>query len=294
MATPALIPGRALRTASVRARGAQTFRTRRPLTDEALKPLPPSRFTPDDKERERWVIKLLPLVKQMAFQVRERLPMHIELDDLISTGVLGLVDAVRKFDARKQTKVESYARHRIRGAILDGLRALDCASRDMRKKNKQAEVIYQELERRLGRCPTDTEMAEAMGMGLAQWYRTVRELQSVGIDWLRPMASVTAQESRASQEEASLSDDPGRQFEMCYHREQKGLVQSALNQLPRRERQVMLLYYEQEQTMKEIGLKLGIDESRVSQIHSAALVRLRARVGKMLDRPEPCPPRLSW
>ena len=236
-------------------------------------------------EVNRLVVALLPLVKRVAMQMRERLPLHVEVDDLVSTGVLGLVDAIQKFDARKQVRLERYAQHRIRGAILDGLRGLDSASRDMRKKNKKAERIYRGLEVKLGRPPNDAEMAEGLGISLASWYRTVRELQFVGIDWLRPMGSVGIKESRVVCEDTLAADNEGHQFEACYRREQKEIFREALECIPERERRVVQLYYQKELTMREIGEKLEIDESRVSQLHSAALVRLRKRVRESLQNP---------
>jgi len=245
-------------------------------------------------ERDQLVVKLLPLVKRMAFQVRERLPLHVEMNDLLSTGALGLVDAVHKFDARKRVKLESYARYRIRGAILDGLRSLDSASRDMRKKNKKAETVYGALEAKLHRAPNDEELAAALGVSLEKWYRAVRELQTVGMDWLRPMGSVGTKESRPASDEVLVADNQEHQFASCYRREQKEILQRTLQRIPERERQIVELYYDQELTMKEIGEKLGIDESRVSQLHSATLARLRLRVKEILNRPQPCAPRFAW
>jgi RNA polymerase sigma factor FliA len=240
------------------------------------------------------VLSLLPLVKRVALQMRERLPMHVELDDLISTGVLGLMDAVQKFDDSKQVKLEQYARHRIRGAILDGLRGLDAASRDMRRKNKHAEGVYRRLEARLGHAPNDQEMAGGLGISLSRWYKTVLELTSLGVDWLRPLASVGTQESAFSIEDTFPDDNEGYQFEACYRREQRELLQRALGRIPERERQVVELYYQQELTMREIGERLGIDESRVSQLHSSALGRLRKRVKDFISNPPQPALRFAW
>jgi RNA polymerase sigma factor for flagellar operon FliA len=245
-------------------------------------------------EAGRLVVALLPLVRGVALQLRERLPLHVEVDDLVSTGVLGLVDAIQKFDARKRVKLERYARHRIRGAILDGLRGLDSASRDMRKKNKRAERVYRALEANFKRPPTDVEMAEGLGISLAGWYRTVRELRFVGIDWLRPMGSVGIKEARAVSEDTLPGDNEGHQFEACYRREQKEILHRALARIPERERRVVQLYYQRELTMRQIGKRMGIDESRVSQLHSAALVRLRKRVKDFLQNPAPALPRMAW
>jgi RNA polymerase sigma factor for flagellar operon FliA len=248
----------------------------------------------DEDNHKQLVVQLLPLVKRMALQIRERLPLHVEIADLMSTGALGLVDAVHKFDARQHVKLESYARHRIRGAILDGLRDLDSASRDMRKKNKKAATAYHCLEVELGRPPTNSEMAEALGVSLEKWYRTVRELQAVGLEWFRPMGSVGMKDVRQPSEETLVADNRDDQFELCYHRERREIFHRALVRLPERQRQIVLLYYGRELTMKEIGRKLGIDESRVSQLHSAALIRLRSRVRDILRNPQPPPPRAAW
>lgn len=239
------------------------------------------------EERERLILQLLPLVKRMAQQMRGRLPLHIELDDLVSTGTVGLVDAVRKFDPRRHVKLESYARHRIRGAILDGLREVDPASRDLRKKNKRAERVYSALESRLERAPTDQEMAAALGVSLPKWYEAVRELQAVGVDWLRPLGGVAGHDFIELDQESLSADPRHNQFDLCYLRERKQILGTALNRIPQRERQVVLLYYNGNLTMKQIGTKLGIDESRVSQLHAAALARLRTRVQTLVRRPQP-------
>ena len=234
------------------------------------------------------MVRLLPLVKRMALQMRERLPAHVDLDDLVGAGVLGLIDAVRKFDARKHVKLESYARHRIRGAILDGLRNLDGASRDMRKKAKGAEKVYRVLERKLGRPVGDEEMAAALGVSLKKWYRTVHELQPVGVDWLRPME---AAELRQQDPETLAARPQATAFDRCYRSQQQAILNRALSCLSERDRLMMSLYYERDLTMKEIGEQLGVDESRVSQLHSAALGRLESRVKVMLRPARPTVPR---
>jgi RNA polymerase sigma factor FliA len=226
-------------------------------------------------EREELAVKLLSLVKRVALEVRERLPQHVDLEDLAGAGVLGLLDAVQKFDARKHVKVETYARHRIRGAILDSLREMDTASRDMRKKNKAAENTYRQLQVKFGRAVTDEEMAQALGVSLKRWYRTLQELNSVGMDWLRPNH---IPEVSALDESNLAGDDRESPFDACYRNEQRAILARALALLPERERAVISLYYQRELTMKQIGARLGIDESRVSQIHSAALVHLRSKV----------------
>ena len=227
--------------------------------------------------------ELLTLVKRMALRMRDHLPAHIEVNELVGAGVLGLLDALRKFDASKRVKLESYARHRIRGAILDGLRSLDGASRDLRRKTKRLEKIYREMAAKSGGPITGPEMAAALGMSLPKWYRTVQELQAAGADWLLPFGPVNPTPEKEVILLAAKEEDA---FERCYRVEQKGILQRVQARLPERERLILQLYYGQEMTMKQIAERLGLDESRVSQLHAATLARLRTRVKVML-RPLP-------
>jgi len=236
------------------------------------------------QERQRLLVEMLPLVKRVAFQIREHLPAHVEVDELIANGVLGLVDAVAKFDVRKKVKLESYARHRVRGGILDGLRGADPASRDLRRKNKKIQRLYRELELKLGRPVKDEEIAAALGMDLAQWYRTLNEVQSVGFDFggRTLSAGPTSKPlSRRLEPELLARDDRGP-FDLCYRSEQREILGRALSHLRERERQIITLYYQEEMTMKQIADRLNVDESRVSQLHSAAVSRLKASVNSLL------------
>jgi RNA polymerase sigma factor for flagellar operon FliA len=255
--------------------------SRRPLTPAGIRPRARTEAQ-QIQERQRLLIEMLPLVKRMAFKMRQHLPAHVEVDDLIANGVLGLVDAVSKFDITKRVKLESYARHRVRGAILDGLRSTDPASRDLRRKNKRIQKLYRELEVKLGRRVTDEEIAEALGMNLAQWYRELNEIQSVGFDFGARTLSAGPTTKRCSAEPTLLADDDANPFELCYHRERHDILCRALSHLRERERQIITLYYERDLTMKEIADCLKVDESRVSQLHSAALTRLKAGVDSLL------------
>jgi RNA polymerase sigma factor for flagellar operon FliA len=258
----------------------------RPRALPPLRPHPRPRRAPAAADlaaqHHALVLSLLPLVKRVAYQMRERLPLHIELDDLVSSGIIGLVDAVRKFDGRRHVRLDHYARHRIRGAILDGLRSLDPVSRDMRKKNRRAETAYHQLEMKLSRPPSDGELAAGLGLSLEAWYRTARELQAVGMDWLRPLSTAGMKGQRPAHEDALAADNDRHQFRSCYRREQREILGRALARIPEREQKIMLLYYQQELTMKEIGRRLKIDESRVSQLHSVALARLRRQAKNIL------------
>ncbi len=235
---------------------------------------------------DRRVIELLPLVRRVAIKISRQLPAHVEVDDLVGAGVLGLIDAIRKFDRTKQVKLEYYAGHRIRGAILDSLRALDFASRDMRKKNKKVERVHRELQAKLGQPIGDEEMACGLGVCLEKWYRTLHELQVLGVDWLRPTQSLGV---RKPVEETLVRDNGESPFDRCYRREQKEILNRVMVRLPERERLIISLYYEQAKTMKQIAAQLGVDESRVSQLHTAALARLRTRVNRILRGPQPTP-----
>jgi RNA polymerase sigma factor for flagellar operon FliA len=233
-------------------------------------------------EQQGVLLEMLPLVKRLAFKIRQHLPAHVEVDDLLANGVLGLVDAVAKFDSAKRVKLESYARHRVRGGILDGLRGADPASRDMRRKNKRIQQLYRELEVKLGRPVTDEEIAAALGMSLSQWHRTLNEVGGLAFDFGARTISAGPTSRRPSTEPALLADNGANPFELCYRREQRELLHRALSHLRERERRIIVLYYQQELTMKQIADRLNVDESRVSQLHSAALVRLKACVESML------------
>jgi len=255
--------------------------SRRPLTPPRVRPAA-RRDATQAKERQRLLVEMLPLVKRMAFKFREHLPSRVEVDDLLANGVLGLVDAVAKFDSTKQVKLESYARHRVRGGILDGLRSTDPASRDLRRKSKKIQNLYRELEGKFGRPVKDEEIAAAMGMNLSQWHRTLNEIQRVGFDFGARTLTAGPTSKRPSVEPALLADHDADPFDLCYRREQQEILGRALSHLRERERQIITLYYEQELTMKQIADRLHVDESRVSQLHSAALVRLKASMASLL------------
>jgi RNA polymerase sigma factor for flagellar operon FliA len=240
-----------------------------------------------DVNRQKMLIEMLPLVRRVALKIREHLPAHVEVDELTANGVLGLVDAVAKFDASKRVKLESYARHRIRGAILDGLRAADPVTRGTRQKNKRIQKLYRELEVNLGRPVQDEEMAAASRMNLAQWHRALTDIQSVGIDCGSRVFSAAPTTTLQSTDPELLIDGRANPFDLCCLREQREILGRALSSLPERERRILCLYSEAELTMKQIALLMHVDESRVSQLHSAALIRLKARVDSLLHPTKP-------
>ncbi len=225
------------------------------------------------------VLSLLPLVRQVAAQMRRHLPPQVELGDLVHEGVLGLLDALGKFDARRHVKIESYARHRIRGAILDSLRRSDPASRDVRRKAHQVAKAAAACEARLGRQASSSDMAQELGVSLEEWHQLERQIQVA--DSSAETSLDQAEENRPALSASLPSTQAADPFEACYRREQQAMVRRALDALGERDRAIIRLYYHQSLTMKEIGERLGIDESRVSQLHSRALARLQKCVRVM-------------
>lgn len=234
------------------------------------------------QNREQLVVDMLPLVKSVALRIRKRLPAQVEMADLISDGVLGLVNALAKFNPRKRVKLESYARHRICGSILDGLRGADPVPRDVRRKHKKIEKHYQELEAKLGRQVKDEEMAAGLRLSLTQWHRELNEIQSAGIDCFTRPLSAAPMSVPTSTVPALLAVDGPNPFDLFYRREQREILARALTQLGERERQIMTLYHEHGLTMQEIANRMKVDASRVLRLHAAALVRLRADIASVL------------
>ena len=219
--------------------------------------------------RDQIVLEHLPLVKAIAIRVHENLPVHVDLDDLIHAGVLGLFDAVEKFDAEKNVAFQSYAKHRIKGAILDSLRQMDWASRDLRKRQKQVDSVTHDLSLKLNRAPSDAEVAQGMGLSIEQWRKTQIELRTVGVVSATPRPD--QEHDRTEEFPASPKLQPDY---ICEHRELESTLARAMGTLPERYQKVVFLYYTNDMTMKEIGDMLGVNESRISQIHKLALKKM--------------------
>jgi RNA polymerase sigma factor FliA len=221
-------------------------------------------------QRDQIVLENLPLVKAIAVRVHENLPVHVDLDDLIHAGILGLFDAATKYDPEKMVSFSSYAKHRIKGAILDSLRQLDWASRDLRRRHKQLEAATRELAGELHRAPSEAELANKMGVDVERWRRMMMDLRNVGL--------VSASQRPADQDDFPAPDFPAapelQPDSMCAHQQLRSTLAIAMKALPERYQKVVALYYTNELTMKEIGGMLGINESRVSQIHKTALEKM--------------------
>jgi RNA polymerase sigma factor for flagellar operon FliA len=234
----------------------------------------------DAEERERLLLEHLPQVKYIARRIHDRLPSQVPLDDLVHAGVVGLIDAVEKFDPGKNVQLKTYAKFRIRGAILDSLREMDWSPRHLRRQGRRIEEAHRDLKLRLGREATEPELARELGMNLDDFQHLLGELR--GLD----LGSLQAESTDPQAEEEVVSYRPGGTdkdpFFLCLHGEIRSHITSALEVLDEKEKQVVKLYYLDELTMKEVAAVLGVGESRISQIHSTAMVGLRARVGELL------------
>jgi RNA polymerase sigma factor for flagellar operon FliA len=228
--------------------------------------LSPAKMT----RRDRVVLEHLPLVKAIAVRVHENLPVHVDLDDLVHAGILGLFDAATKFDPEKQVAFSSYAKHRIKGSILDSLRQLDWASRDLRRRHKQVEAATRDLAAELQRTPTEAEVAERLGIDVDRWRQMMIELRNVGL--ISANTRATEHEDLPAPEYPSAPET--QPDHMCAREQLRFALDKAMTTLPDRYKQVVKLYYTNEMTMKEIGGLLGINESRVSQIHKSALEKM--------------------
>lgn len=225
----------------------------------------------ESSDRDALILEHLHLVSAIAAHVQRSLPVHVELDDLIHAGTIGLVDAAAKFQTEKHVAFPAYAKHRIRGAILDSLRQLDWASRDLRKRYKQVESLKKELSVQLQREPSDAEIAEAMGLDTRRWQALMVDFRSLAA------AAVQTRTDRDDQPAPEMPASPAHCPDQALVRSQlRSRLHSAMETLPPRYQQVVEMYYERDLTMKEIGNALGVNESRVSQIHKSALARMQA------------------
>jgi RNA polymerase sigma factor for flagellar operon FliA len=229
-------------------------------------------------EREQLLMEHLPTVRYLARRIHERLPQHVELDDLISAGVVGLIDAFSKFDHGKKVQFKSYAQFRIRGAILDSLRTLDWSPRELRRKGRAVEEAIRTVTHRIGKAPSEQEIAAEMKVTLSEYQVLLGDLKGLEIGSLHVERSEDSGDEELSYIPGAPEDDP---LFRCLKGEMKQRLTDAIDELPERERMVLTLYYYEELTMKEIGLTLGVVESRVSQIHSSAVVRLRASLAAL-------------
>ncbi|MFO7783483.1 MAG: FliA/WhiG family RNA polymerase sigma factor [Thermodesulfobacteriota bacterium] len=230
----------------------------------------------DPEERERLILEYAPLVKTIAGRLGMRLPQHVSQDDLVSAGIMGLLDAVEKFSADKGVAFKSYAEFRIRGAMLDELRAMDWVPRSVRRNARQLEAAFSKVENENMRPAKDEEVAEELGIDMASYYALLDETRGISLisdDELHQAVPKEPHDFRLFKTPAELS--PGNPSDTLDLAEIKDVIAEAIQRLPKTERIVVSLYYYEELTMKEIGEVMDYTESRISQLHTKAVLRLR-------------------
>jgi RNA polymerase sigma factor FliA len=229
-------------------------------------------------ERNQLILEQLPQVRFIAQKIHARLPHHIPLEDLVNTGVLGLIEALAKFDPKRNVQLQSYARYRIQGAILDSLREQDWSPRLLRQKERQLERAREKLQLELGRAPSQAEIAHGLGISDHQLQLLLRDLQGLEVASLQEPTYLEGH----SLDEKMADTTEESPFTLCQRAEMNGLLEQAMSKLPLRKRHVLVLYYFKGLTMKETGARMGVCESRVSQIHSSAVASLKARMKEVL------------
>ena len=232
--------------------------------------------TKDPALKEKLILHYSHLVKYVAGRLSIHIGQHVEYDDMISYGIFGLIDAIDKFDCEKGVKFETYASMRIRGSIIDSIRKLDWVPRTLRQKNKQLDQTFSELENELGREPTEGEIAEKLNISLEETQELIKKSSVASLvslnDYLDQNHEATFMGTSGTQIES-----PETQYEKY---EVKEMLVDAINKLSDKEKKVISLYYFEDMTLKEISIIMGVSESRISQIHSKAVLRLKARLGK--------------
>jgi RNA polymerase sigma factor for flagellar operon FliA len=242
---------------------------------------PEKEFDPSD--RDGIILQYTPLIKFVANRIAIRLPPHVDINDLISSGVLGLMDAIEKYDPTREAQFKTYAEFRIRGAMLDELRSMDWVPRSVRQTSNQIENALAKLEQQLGRPANDDEVAESLGVEVDEFQKMVSRSAGLSLLSLDEVISFSGDGEGGRTILDTLSgleeDDP--QSKHAFE-ELKQLLALAIDALPERERLVLSLYYHEEMSMKEIGQVIEVTESRVSQIHSKAVARIKGRLRLMV------------
>ncbi|MDQ3916078.1 MAG: RNA polymerase sigma factor WhiG [Actinomycetota bacterium] len=234
--------------------------------------------------RDSLILHYSPLVKYVAGRVAVGLPANVEQSDLISYGIFGLIDAIDKYDQTRNIKFETYAISRIRGAIIDELRAIDWVPRSVRFKAREVEKAYSSLENRLKRPPSDKEIAEEMGISIDELHHIYTQLSTVSLVALDELMAVDGAQGDKLSLVDTLEDtktiSPMEAFEST---EMKDILTEAVNRLPEREKVVVTLYYYEGLTLAEIGQVLGVTESRICQMHTKAVLALRGKIVEATD-----------
>lgn len=232
------------------------------------------------------VMQELPQVYYIAARIRERLPQHVEMEDLVSAGVVGLIEATRSFDGSKNVQFKTFAKFRIRGAILDSLRETDWGSRYMRRRGREIAEATATLEAKLGRHPSEAEIAQEMQLDIDHLRRLVAQLDSLQLAGQKVAVANDQSDSLDVIESAPNLDDPDP-FDLCLEGEMRTHLAEAISKLSEREQLILSLYYKEELTMKEIAKVVGVALSRVSQIRQETMVKLKASLEHVQRKPAP-------
>lgn len=233
-------------------------------------------YTPKGRLDNNTLIKQYsPLVRRLAHQMIAKLPANVEVDDLIQVGLIGLTDALSRFDAEQGVQFETFATQRIRGAMLDELRGGDWMSRGTRRQQREIEVAVHKVEQRLGRAPKEEEIAKEMGLPLAEYQELLGKVRGTQLVYLEDMSGDDGDEDYLDRHVADETSNPVAQLQD--HRMREALV-AAIKNLPEREQFVMSMYYEHDMNLKEIAAVLKVTESRVCQLHSQSIARLRVKL----------------
>ena len=232
--------------------------------------------------REQIVLEHAPLIRYIVYRIAVRLPSHIDLDDLHNTGVIGLMDAIEKYDPDKNCKFKTYAEFRIKGAILDQLRSLDWVPRSVRQKSRRLERAYSEVEQRLGRAANDDEVADSLGLQIEKFHELMNQVRGTSLVNLEEIRGTNSDGDQAGTF-ADIVEDVNSEnpFASVKTIEMKEVGAETIASLPEKERLVISLYYYEDLNMKQIGGILGITESRVCQIHTKSVQRLRLKLKEL-------------
>lgn len=216
-----------------------------------------------------------PLVRRLAHQMMAKLPANVEVDDLIQVGMIGLADALSRFDPAQGVQIETFATQRIRGAMLDELRGTDWMSRGSRKQQRDIESAVHRLEQTLGRAPHESEIAAEMGLSLADYQEMLGKVRGTQLIYLEDMSGDEGDQDYLERHVADKAGDP---LNLLQDERMRYALVDAIKKLPDREQLVMSLYYEEDMNLKEIAAVLGVTESRVCQLHSQSIARLRVKL----------------
>ena len=224
--------------------------------------------------KDQLVQRFAPLVKRIAYHLMARLPSSVQVDDLIQNGMMGLLDAINRFEAGMGAQFETYAAQRVRGAMLDGLRENDWLPRSLRRDFRRIEVAISQLEQQFGRAPSEQELANSLDMTLADYQKMLQDARGHQLISFEDMVDDGDDDFL----ERHLIDESGEPSKILEDQSLRQLLAQGIELLPEREKLMMALYYEQDLNLREIGAVMNVTESRVCQLHSQAVARLRARI----------------